>query len=137
MSHGRIILRPMTEAELDARLPALIEGYAEDLQRAGRASAATARTESERQLVDMLPNGIATPDTLLLVAEDGGQPVGWICLSLPTPAIGRDSAGAYNVAVDTARRGGGYGRAIRLAAGEPLTERAVTPFALSVFVSDP
>ncbi|OLB65835.1 MAG: hypothetical protein AUI10_05160 [Actinobacteria bacterium 13_2_20CM_2_72_6] len=137
MSHGRIILRPMTEAELGARLPALIEGYAEDLQRAGRASAATARTESERQLVDMLPNGIATPDTLLLVAEDGGQPVGWIWLSLPTPANGRDTAWVYNVEVDADRRGRGYGRAIMRAAEDELTERGVTRFALNVFGDNP
>src|SRR3954447_21456529 len=116
MSQARIRLRPMSEAELGDRIPALVEDYAEDLQRAGRASAASARSAAERQLVDLRPNGVTTPDTLLLVAEDGGQPVGWIWLGLPTAANGRDTAWVFNVEVDADRRGQGYGRAIMRAA---------------------
>jgi ribosomal protein S18 acetylase RimI-like enzyme len=140
MSQGApavVTLRPMTESELGDRLPALVEGYAEDLQRTGRASAATARTESERQTVDLLPNGVATPDTLFLVAEDGGEPVGWIWLSLPSAANGRDTAWIYNVEVDPERRGRGYGRAIMRAAEGELSERRVARLALNVFTDNP
>src|SRR5262245_20922938 len=133
MSQGGIVLRSMTQAELDARLPALVAGYAEDLHRAGRASADGARAEAERQTLDLLPDGVATPDMLFLMAEDGGQPIGWLWLSLPNADNGRDAAWVFNIEVDPERRGRGYGRAMMLAAEEVLRSRGLTRLALNVF----
>jgi ribosomal protein S18 acetylase RimI-like enzyme len=123
----------MTQAELDARLPALTERYAEHLHQAGRASADTALDEARRQTLDLLPDGVATPDMLCFMAEDAGQQVGWLWLSLPNAANGRDIAWVFNIEVDVDSRGRGYGRAMMLAAEELLRERGLTRLALNVF----
>ncbi|TMM32566.1 MAG: GNAT family N-acetyltransferase [Actinobacteria bacterium] len=131
-----ITLRPMTAEELAARLPALIDDYARDIHRAGRVTVEAARATAERQIAEGMPDGVDTADTLLLVAEDGGRPVGWIWLSLPSAANGRDGAWIYEVLIDAGERGKGYGRAIMRGAEEELVRRGVTRMALNVFAGN-
>jgi ribosomal protein S18 acetylase RimI-like enzyme len=131
-----VTLRPMTATELAERLPALIEGYADDIARAGRVPAESAREEAERQTTSLLPEGVDTRDALVLMAEDDGRPVGWIWLGLPGGTNGRDSAWVYNVEVDEGERGRGYGRAMMLAAEGELTRRGVSRLGLNVFADN-
>jgi ribosomal protein S18 acetylase RimI-like enzyme len=133
-----ITLRPMTEPELTARLAGVIDQYAHDIQRAGRASAEQAHETAERQTEQLLPDGVDSPDTLVYTAEDGaGRPVGWLWLSLPSEANGRDAAWVYEIAVDPGERGKGYGRAIMRAAEDELVRRGVARLALNVFTDNP
>jgi ribosomal protein S18 acetylase RimI-like enzyme len=127
-----IVLRPITAAELAARIPGLVDGYAQDIHGTGRVSADHARAEAQRELDELLPDGVDTPDTLLLVAEDAGRPVGWIWLSLPG-ANNRDAAWVYDIEVAQDERGKGYGRAIMRAAEAELVARGVPRLALNVF----
>ncbi|MFV2011337.1 MULTISPECIES: GNAT family N-acetyltransferase [unclassified Micromonospora] len=132
-----VALHPMTQAEYDVRIPALVAGYAGSLLRSGRATTATALTESRRQHAELLPDGLATERMLFLVARpadaDDARPVGWIWVGLPDSAEPERPAWIYNIEVDAAHRGNGYGRAI-LAAVEPvLATRGVTRLGLNVF----
>ncbi|WFE24622.1 GNAT family N-acetyltransferase [Solwaraspora sp. WMMD937] len=138
MSDARTVsLHPMTQSEYDVRIPALVAGYAGDLLRSGRATTETALTESRRQHAELVPDGLATERMLFLVVRqtgtDDARPVGWIWVGLPDPAEPERPAWIYNIEVDTAHRGTGYGRAI-LAAVEPvLAARGVTRLGLNVF----
>ncbi|MFV2085662.1 GNAT family N-acetyltransferase [Micromonospora sp. LOL_021] len=137
-SDGRAVsLHPMTQNEYDVRIPALVAGYAGSLLRSGRATTATALAESRRQHAELLPDGLATERMLFLVARPAGaadaRPVGWIWVGLPDSGDLERPAWIYNIEVDTAQRGNGYGRAI-LAAVEPvLAARGVTRLGLNVF----
>jgi ribosomal protein S18 acetylase RimI-like enzyme len=127
-----IVLRPITAAELTARLPGLVDGYAQDILGTGRVSAENAHAEAQRQIDELLPEGVDTPGTLLLVAEDAGRPVGWIWLSLPG-GNHQDTAWVYDIEVDQDERGKGYGRAIMRAAETELFARGIPRLALNVF----
>ncbi|MFY1694176.1 GNAT family N-acetyltransferase [Solwaraspora sp. WMMA2101] len=136
-----VTLHPMTQAEYDVRIPALIAGYAGSLLRSGRATTATALAESRRQHAELLPDGLATERMLFLVARSAGAddapPVGWIWVGLPGPAEPERPAWIYDIEVDAAQRGNGYGRAL-LAAVEPLlAARGVTRLGLNVFADNP
>lgn len=136
-----VTLRPMTQAEYDLRMPVLMEGYAASLVQAGRATAATALAESRRQHAELLPAGLATERMLFLAAVPTGvldsPPVGWIWVGLPDPAEPERPAWIYNIEVDPAHRGHGYGRAL-LAAVEPLlAAHGVTRLGLNVFADNP
>ena len=129
-----IILRPMTAAEYAAWLPSIVDSYAHGLARAGQASADAARDAAERQIANLLPDGLDTEDMLLFTADgDSGRPVGWIWLRLPSTVHGRDAAWVCQVVVHAAERGKGYGRAIMRAAEEELTSRGVARVGLNVF----
>jgi ribosomal protein S18 acetylase RimI-like enzyme len=126
----------MTAEELTVRLPVLLDDYARDLRRAGRASAEAAPVLAEQQVAEGLPDGVDSPDTLLLVAEVDGRPVGWIWLSLPSATNGRDGAWVYEVLIDPGERGKGYSRAVMRAAEDELVRRGVTSMALNVFAGN-
>jgi GNAT superfamily N-acetyltransferase len=128
-----LTLRPTTEEELAARREQLVESYAEDLARTGRYSAGAARSESARQLAELLPDGVRTPDMLLFTAVVDEEPVGWVWLCLPSPANGRDSAWVYDVLIEPEHRGKGYGRAVMEAAEVEVVARGVTRIGLNVF----
>jgi GNAT superfamily N-acetyltransferase len=137
-TYGRLLtapltLRPTTREELAARTAALIESYAQDLSRAGRYSGEDARTESARQLAELLPDGIRTADMLFFTAEVDGDPVGWIWLCLPSAANRRTAAWVNDVLIEPEHRGKGYGRAIMTAAEAEVAARGVDRIALNVF----
>ena len=129
-----IILRSMTATEYANWLPSIVDSYAHGLHRAGQASAEAARDTAERQIANLLPDGLDTEDMLLFTADgDSGRPVGWIWLRLPSTVHGRDAAWVCQVVVHAAERGKGYGRAIMRAAEEELTSRGVARVGLNVF----
>ncbi|MEO3775496.1 GNAT family N-acetyltransferase [Micromonospora sp. B11E3] len=74
--------------------------------------------EAALRIAQLLPDGVATPGTLLRVALDDGVEVGWIWVSLPGP--GRPSMPwIHNIEVHPAHRGRGHGRRmIQLAEAE-------------------
>ncbi|MFY1632086.1 GNAT family N-acetyltransferase [Solwaraspora sp. WMMB335] len=135
-----VTLHPMTQPEYDIRIPALVATYAGNLLRSGRTTSATALAESRRQHAELLPDGLATGRMLFLVARPAGAddapPIGWIWVGLPDPAEPQRPAWIYNIEVDPAHRGNGYGRAV-LAAVEPvLTAQGVTRLGLNVFADN-
>ncbi|MFF9702718.1 GNAT family N-acetyltransferase [Streptomyces griseofuscus] len=109
--------RPMTQAEYTQWLAREQEAYADGIVRSGAMSRADAVRKSDQDFAELLPEGLATPDTTLLVLEAAGEPIGtgWLKHGyLPGVTYG------YSLHVHEAQRGKGYGRAA-MAVGERAT----------------
>jgi ribosomal protein S18 acetylase RimI-like enzyme len=126
-------LRPMTDDDLATRTAALTDDYALDLHRSRGLPPDRARIEAQRQLAELLPDGVSTDGTLMFTAEADGVAVGWIWISLPSAPERPDTAWIYEVQIDAEQRGNGYGRAIMVSAERELARRGVTRLALNVF----
>ncbi|MFC7545265.1 GNAT family N-acetyltransferase [Plantactinospora sp. GCM10030261] len=134
-----IVLTPMSQDELDRRLPEMIENYAQFNTTSDGLSIEDARRASVEQHLAILPDGVRTGGMMLLTArDDRAGAVGWIWLALPgNPAGGPGLAWVYDVEVDAAHRGRGHGRAIMLAAERELAERGIGAVGLNVHGSNP
>jgi ribosomal protein S18 acetylase RimI-like enzyme len=82
-------------------------------------SRAAAEEKGRRDDAELLPDGLATPGQLILRVEVDGQPVGWLWLALQNPRAEAGVGFIYDISIDEALRGRGYGRAaMRLAEEE-------------------
>jgi GNAT superfamily N-acetyltransferase len=115
---GGVTARRMTEADFTAWLSAERASYVAGIVRAGALSREDAVRKSDRDFARLLPDGLATPDTTLLVLEAAsGEPIGtgWLRHGhLPGVTYG------YSLHVQEQHRGKGYGRAA-MAVGERAT----------------
>lgn len=122
----------MTEAELEEYLRQAIGGYADAHVAAGSWSAEDAQERSAAEFAELLPDGLATKDMLLFMAEArGGEVVGWVWLCLKHPR--GQFAWIYDIEVVADQRGKGYGRALLAAAEAELRQRGVWEVGLNVF----
>ncbi|WP_426510824.1 GNAT family N-acetyltransferase [Dactylosporangium sp. McL0621] len=129
-------LRPMTQDELDARLPVLQREYEEDELRSGRDTPETVHANVAALLERLLPEGASSPGQLLFSGVDeAGVVVGYIWLGLPTGE--RAQAWVYDVQVDEPFRRRGHGRALMLAAEDVLRSRGIGALGLNVFGHNP
>jgi ribosomal protein S18 acetylase RimI-like enzyme len=129
----RVELRTMTSQEYDAWLPGAIEGYAAQHADAGSRPAETSLELAHKEFGELLPDGVDTPEHHLLVATDAGTRVGLLWLNVPAQ---QRTATVFDVEVDQAQRGKGYGRAIMLAAEAYVRERGCSTLRLHVFGSN-
>ncbi|GAB1339989.1 hypothetical protein ACE1SV_65790 [Streptomyces sp. E-15] len=114
--HG-VTGRPMTRAEYPGWADAEKATYVEGIVRAGAMDREEAVRKADRDFGKLLPEGLATPDTSLLVLEAAGEPIGtgWLKHGhLPGVTYG------YSLHVGEEHRGKGYGRAA-MTAGERAT----------------
>ena len=127
-----VLLRPMTAEEYSAYHDHSIRGFAEQLvELGGQRDAEAARQESERQMLMLLPDGLATPGQHLLVAESEGVPVGVVWVG---PRPDRDDLWwVWDLEIDEAHRGQGLGRAAMLAAEAYVRDHGVERLGLNVF----
>lgn len=126
-------LRPMTSSEFDSVIDASFAGYFAERVATGQTRQEDVAEEIRRQREQYLPDGVATERMLLYIGEADGERIGWIWLALPGVASHPDTAWVYNVVVDAAHRGKGYGRGLMLAAERELVERGVSRLGLNVF----
>ncbi|WP_371774169.1 GNAT family N-acetyltransferase [Streptomyces sp. NBC_01438] len=112
-----VTARPMTPAEYPEWLAAEKLAYVDDIVRSGAKSPEDAARKSDDDFAKLIPEGLATPGTTLLVIEVAGEPIGtgWLKHGhLPGVTYG------YSLHIDERYRGNGYGRAA-MAAGEQAT----------------
>ncbi|MEU2711544.1 GNAT family N-acetyltransferase [Streptomyces sp. NPDC007205] len=112
-----VTARPMTHAEYPEWLASEKVAYAGDIVRAGALSPEEAVRKSDRDFAELLPEGLATPDTTLLVLEAAGEQIGtgWLKHGyLDGVTYG------YSLYIQERHRGKGYGRAA-MVAGEQAT----------------
>ncbi|WP_037908996.1 GNAT family N-acetyltransferase [Actinacidiphila yeochonensis] len=112
-----VTYRPMTEDEYPAWLAAGEKRYAADMVRAGSWTPEQARQKAGEDYRTLLPEGVATPDTTLVVLQAGGEPIGngWLRHGyLPGVTFG------YSLLVHPEFRGRGHGRSA-MAVGEQIT----------------
>lgn len=112
--------RAMTEAELGPWRERSVEAYAEDGLAGFGGDRELALADARRDFARLLPDGLATPDTSLVVLETGGDQVGHLWVRhhrAPRTSY------VFDVEVDEAHRGRGHGRAAMLVA-ERLARQA-------------
>ena len=122
----------MLHDEFERWLPRFREGYAEDIMRNGGASEADAREKAVVDTEQLFPNGQPSSDQFVFVVEVDGDPVGELWFAEREGDLGR-GLWIYDVQIEDAHRGRGYGREAMLLAEEEARRRGLSRVALNVF----
>src|SRR5687768_4487277 len=103
--------RPLREDEYEAWATAHTRGYAEGMIAFGGMSGEHAEAKAVRDVAAVLPHGVATEGAQLWVVEDErGTRVGTVFLG-----VREGGAWLYDITIEEAARGRGFGRASMLA----------------------
>jgi ribosomal protein S18 acetylase RimI-like enzyme len=129
-------LRAMTPDEFDGYLSWVVDDYAAELERNGKAIGEAAVEASRASFASLLSDGVETPGQVLLIAEDPeeGARVGvlWFGPSTDDPAV----AWIYDVTIDPDQRGQGWGRAALRAFEGEARARGYARAGLSVYADN-
>lgn len=127
-----VTLRPMQEDEFAGWLPLMRDRYAADMvENAGMSeerAAAKAAEDSER----LFPGGAPSEQHSTYVIEADGEPVGSLWLT-PRDETMEPCLFVYEIRVEEAHRGRGYGRAAMELAEDEARRRGIDRIALNVF----
>ena len=122
----------MRNEEFERWLPRLREGYATDIMRNGGTSEEDARTKAGVDIERLFPDGQPSSDQFVFVVEADGESVGELWVAERDGDLGR-GLWIYDVQIDEAHRGRGYGREAMLFAEEEARRRGLGRVALNVF----
>lgn len=126
-------LVPMTAKEFAEYLERDIERYAEENVKAGYWAPAEALEESRKEHQQLLPSGLATKDHhFLKIQDEGGIMIGEAWLKANHDTL-LPSAFLYDLFIEEAHRGQGYGKQAMLALEEKAKELGLRTLALHVF----
>jgi GNAT superfamily N-acetyltransferase len=126
-------LRPMGDDEFAAWLPQMREGYARSMIDHGGFTPEAARSKAEADAEHLFPDGRPAAEQLVFVVEADGEPVGDLWLAKRDDMSGRPCLFVYDVHIDEAQQGRGYGKAAMLFAEEEARRRGIDRVALNVF----
>jgi ribosomal protein S18 acetylase RimI-like enzyme len=125
-------LRPMREEELPGYLERLRAEYADDMIRNGGMSEDAAHRKAAADVATVFPEGLASEVEARVVEDDSGAAVGHLVYA-EREQFGSRYAFVYDIRIDEARRGQGFGRAaMELLEGE-ARERGLPNVQLNVF----
>jgi ribosomal protein S18 acetylase RimI-like enzyme len=129
-----LIVREMTENEFDEWRDGAIRSFADEQIAAGNWSSDQAVELATKANDTLLPDGFATAGMLFLraVLPDGTY-IGVLWLGLTHPRGAPDCAFIYDIEIDEAHRGAGYGRALLAAADDAARSRGLGALELNVF----
>ena len=125
-----VSLVPMSQERYVTWRAYSVAGYADENVRAGHWQPEQALSLSEGQFSQLLPDGLATPGHWLWsVIADSGDEVGilWVARRREGQAF------IYDIEMDPAQRGAGYGTAAMLALEEWCRENGFSVIGLHVF----
>jgi ribosomal protein S18 acetylase RimI-like enzyme len=122
----------MRNDEFERWLPQLREGYATDIMRNGGASDGDARKKAIVDTERVFPYGQPSPDQFVFVVEADAEPVGELWVAEREGDLGR-GLWIYDVHIEEAHRGRGYGKEAMLLAEEEARRRGLSRVALNVF----
>lgn len=127
-----IRIRPVTANEFPALLAASTADYAHDIEVHGGQSHEAAQQKADADTAAILPDGIATAGHAMFVVEADGEPVGRLWLA-ERESGGRQVIFVYDVSIDPAYQGRGYGRATMLLVEDEARSRGINRVELNVF----
>ncbi|WP_370411112.1 GNAT family N-acetyltransferase [Streptomyces fradiae] len=128
-------VRPMTEAEFVVWAARSKEVFAQDwIDRGVPEDQARAKAEDSHRRY--LPDGLASPGVAFHVIVKDGRPAGHLWTGRIELEPGRWAAFVYDIEVDEAHRGRGYGRALMLLAERVAREAGETRIGLHVFAGN-
>jgi ribosomal protein S18 acetylase RimI-like enzyme len=124
----------MRTDELPAYLARLEVEYAAELVESTGITAEAAQEESRQSTIDSFPEGQVALNEQIWVAEDAaGTRVGVLWLAHREPGTPKEHAWIYDIEVDEARRGEGWGRKLLDLAEEQTRALGLTSLRLNVF----
>jgi ribosomal protein S18 acetylase RimI-like enzyme len=132
VTDAALTLRPMTRAEWDEWMPRQLAGYARHIADSGAMPQEDAWAKARADTARSFHAGFVTPGQLVFRLLAGNEPAGWLWLSVPGPDPDRLMAWVYNIEVDPAFRGRGYGRAAMILAEDEARARGMTSLGLNV-----
>jgi ribosomal protein S18 acetylase RimI-like enzyme len=112
---------------------AAFDAYVDEIVASGSMSREAAEEKGRRDDAEILPQGLATPGQLIFRVEVDEQPVGWLWLALRNPRAEAGVGFIYDISIDEALRGRGYGRAAMTLAEEEARRNGLHALALNVF----
>jgi ribosomal protein S18 acetylase RimI-like enzyme len=120
---AELTVRTMTEAEFDKWRTDVVHAFADEQVAAGNWSADHALELARQANAALLPDGFTTPGMLFLRGElPDRTPIGTMWIGLTHPRGTADCAFLYDIEIEPAHRGAGYGRTL-LALGEDVVRR--------------
>ena len=122
----------MTRAEWDEWMPRQMAGYAEHIIASGQMSEADAWAKAKADTARGFYSGYTTPGQQVFRLMAGDEAAGWLWLAVPGPDPDRLMGWVYNIEVDPAFRGRGFGRAAMLLAEKEARSRGMTSLGLNV-----
>src|SRR5262245_18147069 len=126
-----LTVRPMTEPEFTEWRREAIEGYAALQVENGVWATDNAVERSTTETDKSLPQGIHTPNEILLTGEDNGVTVGTLWITLASPRQSPGAAFLYDIAIRDEFQGKGYGRQLLSAAEDVARTEGRTSLVLS------
>jgi len=132
MSDAAVRLRPMTRAEFDEWLPRQAAEYAARIAESGALPGKAAREKAERDTARYFHGGFATPGQLVFRVMAEEVPVGWLWLGVPGPDRDPLMAWVFQIEIEAAFQGRGYGRAAMKLAEAEARARGMTSLGLNV-----
>ena len=131
-TEATVRLRPITEAEFPAFVEASKAGYAEGIEVHGGQTREAARQKAEADFPAVLPMGLRTPGHHIFIVEADGAAVGRLWLAEREMA-GRRVMFVYDITIDAAQQGHGFGRAAMRLAEDEARARGIGRIELNVF----
>jgi ribosomal protein S18 acetylase RimI-like enzyme len=128
-----VSLRHPSAEEYAGWSAATLDAYVDEIVASGSMSREAAEEKSRRDDTELLPEGLATPGHLICRVEADGQPVGWLWMALRNPRAEAGVGFIYDITIDAAHRGRGYGRAAMRLAEEEARRTGLHALALNVF----
>lgn len=125
-------LRPKSAEEFASWQDRSVQSYAQEFVDSGFLTEQEARNRAAEDFAKLLPSGLQTPGHDVFTAVDGDEVVGTLWLSFTVRARGLE-AFVYEVTVDPAHRGRGYGRSIMEAGHAWCRDRGAVAVGLNVF----
>ena len=110
-----------------------LDAYIDDIVASGSMNREAAEETGRRGDAELLPEGLDTPGQLIFRVEVDAQPVGWLWLALQNPRAEAGVGFIYDIQIDEALRGRGYGRAVMRLAEEEARRNGLHALALNVF----
>jgi len=124
----------MTTDELSVYVARVEVEYAAELFRSTGISEQAAREEARQSQIDLFPEGRVAPHEQIWVAEDtAGSRVGVLWLAHRDPGTPQEHVWIYDIEVDVARRGQGWGRKLLSLAEEQTRALGLRSLRLNVF----
>ncbi len=129
---SRLSARPLRTDEYAAWYRHVTDGYARDIAAHGGTDPGAARRKAVRDMGMVLPRGLETPDHEVKVLEADGVRVGVLWVG-PREIDERRVLYIWDVEIDEAHRGRGFGREAMLLAEELARSRGLGRVELNVF----
>ena len=126
-------LRPMRDDEFAAWLPQMQDSYAQAMADDGGFAADAAAEKAAADIAHLFPDGGPSADQLVFVLEADGEPVGELWLAERADMSNHPCLFVYDVHVEEAHQGRGYGKAAMLLAEDEARRRGIGRVGLNVF----